>query len=144
MPLCGFNKKMIEGITLFSQGLFEATIERGRQNKVSDLSAVTTEAHEIDLFLKALKARYASPEDTQKRIAQMIYGIAVFSSALFDSTLSQNGHAETDFKSTFDAEVERITVFLEQLELQHQELKKTNSPEQTMIKAAKWIDQNDK
>jgi hypothetical protein len=144
MPLCGFNKKMIEGIALYSEGLFDATIERGRQNNVDDISAVTTEVHEINLFLKALKAKYTTPDDIDKKIAQMIYGIAVFSGALFDSTLDRHGHGDSGLKLSFQDQVKRICLFLEQLEHKHQQLKKVNTPEQTMIKAVQWIDDNDK
>jgi alanyl-tRNA synthetase len=144
MPLCGFNKKMIDGIVTFSEGLFEATIERGRKNNVNSLNAVKTEVEEIDLFIKALQAKYGITVETSKKIAEMIYGIAIFSGSLFESTLSQNGHAKADLKKAFDRQVRKISEFLEQLENKHQELKKTNSPQQTMVKAVQWIDDNDR
>ncbi|MBI3415497.1 MAG: hypothetical protein HY043_09280 [Verrucomicrobia bacterium] len=144
MPLCGFNQKMIEGIATFSEGLYEATIERGRQSKVTDISAVKTEVKEIELFIKALQEKYRMTVETSKKMAEMIYGIAVFSGGLFESALSQNGHAEADLKRVFDGQVEKISKFLEQLESKHQELKKTNTPEQTMVKAVEWIDKNDR
>lgn len=143
MPLCGFNRKMIDGIIIFSEGLFEATIERGRQNKVDDLTAVKTEVEEIDLFIKALQAKYGLTVETSKKMAEMIHGIAIFSGGLFESTLAQNGHAKADLKKAFDQQVKKISDFLEQVENEHQRLKKTNTPEQTMVKAVKWIDDND-
>lgn len=144
MPLCGFNQKMIEGIATFSEGLFEATIERGQQNNVNSLTAIKTEVQEIDLFIKALQEKYGMTVETSKKMVEMIYGIAVFSSGLFESTLSQNGHAKADLKAAFDQRVKKISEFLEQLENKHQELKKTNTPEQTMVKAVQWIDDNDR
>lgn len=144
MPLCGFNKKMIDGIITFSEGLYEATIERGQQNRVDDLTAVRTEVDEIGLFVKALRDKYKTPDDTSKKMAEMIYGIAVFSGSLFKSTLAQNGHATSDLTTTFQNQVKQIGLFLERLEIKHQELKKTNTPEQTMVKAVQWVDDNDK
>lgn len=144
MPLCGFNQKMIEGIVTFSEGLFEATIERGQQNNVNSLTAIKTEVQEIDLFIKALQEKYGMTVETSKKMAEMIYGIAVFSGSLFESTLSQNGHSTEDLKTAFDQRVKRISEFLEQLENKHLELKKTNTPEQTMVKAVQWIDDNDR
>ena len=143
MPLCGFNQKMIEGIATFSEGLYEATIERGRREHPNSLAAVKTEVEEIDLFIKALQEKYGMTVETSKKMAEMIYGIAVFSGGLFESTLSRNGHAEADLKCAFDQQVRRISQFLEQLENKHQELKKSNTPEQTMVKAVQWIDAND-
>jgi hypothetical protein len=144
MPLCGFNKKMIDGIITFSEGLFEATIQRGKQNRVDDFTAVRTEVHEIDLFIKAFRDKYKTPEDTSKKMAEMIYGVAVFSGGLFQSILARNGHATSDFATTFQNQVKEIGLFLERLESKHQELKKTNTPEQTMAKAVQWVDDNDK
>jgi hypothetical protein len=83
MPLCGFNKKMIHGITIFSEGLFEATLQRANEQNI-------------------------------------------------------------DLQTAFRAEVEEIGLFLEALESKYQELKKTNSAEETMRKAVQWIDQNGK
>lgn len=144
MPLCGFNKKMIEGIATFSEGLFEATIERGQQHNVNEIAAVETEVQEIGLFIKALQDKYGITVETSKKMAEMIHGIAVFSGALFEQTLSQNGRTKADLKGTFDKQVKNISEFLEQLENKHQELKKTNTPQQTMVKAVQWIDDNDK
>ena len=143
MPLCGFNKKMIDGIVIFSEGLYEATIERGHQNEVSDLTAIETEIEEIDLFIKALQSKYGLTVETSKRMAEMIYGIAVFSGSLFESTLDKNSQADTDLHQAFNQQVKKISLFLEQLENKHQELKKTNTAELTMVKAVQWIDDND-
>jgi hypothetical protein len=142
MPLCGFNKKMIDGIVIFSEGLYEATIERGHQDKVDDLVAIKTEVKEIDLFVKALQAKYGLTVETSKQMVEMIYGIAVFSGSLFESTLELNGAVNANVRKTFEQQVKNISLFLEQLESKHQELKKKNTPEQTMVKAVQWIDDN--
>jgi len=144
MPLCGFNKKMIDGIVIFSEGLYEATIERGHKNKVDDLVAIKTEVHEIELFIKALQLKYGVTVETSKKMAEMIHGIAVFSGSLFESTLEKNAGANANLSKTFDQQVKKISLFLEQLENKHQELKKTNTPEQTMVKAVQWINDNDR
>lgn len=144
MPLCGFNKKMIHGLSIFSQGLFEATLERGEQNNVDSITAVQIEVKEIDLFIKALQEKYGTPENTSKKMAEMIYGVAVFAGGLFDSTLALNGDSKSDLKHIFEKQVKKVSEFLEQLENKHQELKKANSPENTMLKAVQWIDQNDR
>lgn len=135
---------MIDGIATFSEGLYEATIERGQQNGVTDLTAVTTEIAEIELFIKALQQKYGMTVETSKKMAEMVYGIAVFSGSLFESALPQNGHVKADLKGAFDSRVKEISKFLEQLENKHQELKKANTPEQTMVKAVDWIDKNDR
>jgi uncharacterized membrane protein YgdD (TMEM256/DUF423 family) len=140
--LCGFNQKMIEGIATFSEGLYQATMERGQQNNVTDVAAVKAEIKEIGLFIKALQAKYGMTVESSKKMVEMIYGIAVFSGSLFESTLSQNGHAKADLKRTFDSRVKEISGFLEKCENKSQELQKTNAPEQAMVKAVQWLDKN--
>ncbi len=142
--LCGFNQKMIEGIVTFSEGLYEATIERGRQNELNDLAAVKAEIKEIDLFMKALRDKHGMTVESSKKMVEMIYGIAVFSGSLFKSVLSQNSHTEVDLKKPFDLRVKEIGNFLEKCENKSQELKKGHTPEQAMVKAVQWIDENAK
>ena len=140
--LCGFNPKMIEGIVTFSEGLYAATMERGKQNNVTEVAAVEAEIMEIDLFIKALRAKYGMSVDSSKKMVEMIFGIAVFSGRLFEDTLSHNGHTKADLKVTFESRVKEISEFLEQCENKSQELQKTYAPEQAMVKAVQWIDDN--
>ncbi len=58
MPLCGFNPKMIQGIAIFAQGLFEAVLARSRAEKLDIRVAFEKEVSEITLFLGALEDRY--------------------------------------------------------------------------------------
>jgi hypothetical protein len=60
MPLCGFNAKMIQGIGLFAQGLFEAVLDRARERGVSMEEAFGSEIAEISAFLGALEEKYQS------------------------------------------------------------------------------------
>jgi hypothetical protein len=55
MSVCGFNAKMIDGIVVFAQGLFEATIVRAKENGVSIEGAFKQEVRDIRLFLEALE-----------------------------------------------------------------------------------------
>lgn len=59
MPMCGFNKKMIEGLKAFNEGLVEhglnyrsklnnETIEQGIKREISDMTRLLQELHNID------------------------------------------------------------------------------------------------
>ena len=59
MPVCGFNEKMLEGSTAFSEGLVEhglkyrcekngETIEQGIKREISDMTRLLEEIHRID------------------------------------------------------------------------------------------------
>jgi hypothetical protein len=59
MPICGFNEKMLEGLTAFSEGLIEhglkfrcekngETIEQGIKRELSDMLRLTVEIDKIE------------------------------------------------------------------------------------------------
>jgi len=65
MPICGFNKKMLEGLTAFSEGLVEhglqyrckknkETIEQGIKREISDMTRLHLELPRIDDSAKRL------------------------------------------------------------------------------------------
>lgn len=58
MPLCGFNPKMIQGVAIFAQGLFEAVLARSKEEQIDVRVAFEKEVSEISLFLEALEDKY--------------------------------------------------------------------------------------
>lgn len=58
MPFCGFNPKMVQGLGIFAQGLFEAVLERSQAEKTDIKHAFEKEVSELSLFLEALENRY--------------------------------------------------------------------------------------
>jgi hypothetical protein len=58
MPLCGFNPKMIQGVAIFAQGLFEAVLDRAKNENLEVPVAFEREIAELSVFLKALEDKY--------------------------------------------------------------------------------------
>jgi ribosomal protein S6 len=59
MPICGFNKKMLKGLTAFNEGLVEhglqfrstknnETIDQAIKREISDMTRLLSEIHRID------------------------------------------------------------------------------------------------
>jgi ribosomal protein S6 len=59
MPVCGFNEKMLKGLTAFNEGLVEhgltfrseknnETIDQGIKREISDMTRLLSEIHRID------------------------------------------------------------------------------------------------
>ncbi len=59
MPVCGFNDKMLKGLTAFNEGLVEhglkfrseknnETIDQGIKREISDMTRLLSEIHRID------------------------------------------------------------------------------------------------
>ena len=54
---CGFNEKMVYGLGVFAEGLFEATLARAREQNADIETAFRTELADISQFLEALEAK---------------------------------------------------------------------------------------
>jgi len=58
MPLCGFNPKMLEGLTKFAQGLYEQALKRQKDEGISIERAFEIEIEEMNIFLIKLDEKY--------------------------------------------------------------------------------------
>ncbi|MDP3769726.1 MAG: hypothetical protein U1A23_04475 [Candidatus Sungbacteria bacterium] len=58
MPLCGFNPKMLEGLTKFSQGLYEQALKRQEEDGIPIEQAFAIEVEEMNIFLTKLDEKY--------------------------------------------------------------------------------------
>ena len=58
MPLCGFNPKMLEGLTKFAQGLYEQALKRQQEDGIPIERAFETEVEEMNIFLTKLDEKY--------------------------------------------------------------------------------------
>lgn len=63
MPVCGFDKKMLKGLTLFAQSLYEAALRKSKENNITIERAMEIEIEEMNEFLFALDEKY---EDLRK------------------------------------------------------------------------------
>ena len=58
MPLCGFNPKMLKGLTLFAQGLYEQAKKRSNDDGINMEKSYEKEIEEMNIFLSELDRRY--------------------------------------------------------------------------------------
>ena len=78
MPLCGFNKRMIIGIAIFAEGLFEATLQRAKENNVNIETSFRNEVKDVTEFLNALESKHQelkveyTPKETMGKIVKWI------------------------------------------------------------------------
>lgn len=79
MPLCGFNPKMIQGIAIFAEGLFEATVTRAKEEGLTLPEAFDIELRDIRLFLQAIEDKHQElkkqmpPADAAAGVADLVY-----------------------------------------------------------------------
>jgi len=138
MPLCGFKPDMVKGNNLYLKGLLEATLERDSEPK----KAIQKETKEICLFIESLKEMYKNPEYTKKRRAKFIYGIAILSQAFFEEAVELSENENMPMVDACQIVIDKTSNFLEEIENEHQKLKKIFSPAETMKKSVEWINDN--
>ena len=79
MPLCGFNPKMIQGIAIFAEGLFEATVARAEEEAMTLPEAFQIELRDIRLFLQAIEDRHQElkrkmpPAEAAAGVADLVF-----------------------------------------------------------------------
>jgi len=88
MPLCGFNDKMLKGLDLFAQGLWEQAEKRSKEDNVSLEESLKQEIKEMDIFKEIL-----SKKDSKK--VQALHGIALLAQALYGHALDTDSHKES-------------------------------------------------
>ena len=72
-----FNPKMLEGLTLFAQGLYKSVLERSKEKNISLTKAMENEIEEMNVFLEALNQNYSnlrkdfSAANAMKKLAEI-------------------------------------------------------------------------
>lgn len=64
MPLCGFDAKMLQGLTLFAQGLYESALRLSEEKGIAVDEAMQIEIKEMNVFLGALEEKYQALRKT--------------------------------------------------------------------------------
>jgi len=79
MPFCGFNPKMIRGLAIFAEGLFEATVTRADEEGKTIPDAFQTELRDIGLFLQAIEDKHQElkrkmpPAEAAAGVADLVF-----------------------------------------------------------------------
>ena len=78
MPLCGFNKEMLEGLYLFHKGLVEhGIINRSINNNISVEKTIQNEIKDMDRFLETTK------EINNKELRELIENLTKYSQSFY-------------------------------------------------------------
>ena len=72
MPMCGFNPKILEGLALFAQGVYESALRLAKERDVSIEDAMEIEIREMGVFLAALDERYDELRKTRSVDVAMV------------------------------------------------------------------------
>ena len=128
MPLCGFNKKMIDGLRQFGEGLYDQAEKRAMEDNVSLRESFDNEVTEMDTFLAIL-----AKKDPIR--FQALTGITHLAQALY-----RNGQGLDQPKDKFLEEFEKLLAFLVELDDKYyKELRPGTDPKTALQKLGEWI-----
>lgn len=81
MPLCGFNPKMLHGLTEFAQGLYEQALKRQAQDNIPIERAFEIEVEEMNIFLTKLDEQYYDKLRTRHSVDEAMQRLIAWSAA---------------------------------------------------------------
>lgn len=79
MPFCGFNPKMLHGLTEFAQGLYEQALRRSEREGVPLERAFAIEVEEMNVFFAALDRRYYEELRPKHNVADAVERLVAWS-----------------------------------------------------------------
>ncbi|MDB4984133.1 MAG: hypothetical protein JWM20_312 [Patescibacteria group bacterium] len=129
MPLCGFNQKMLDGLGLFAEGLWEQAIKRSEEDKVSIEESLKQEIKEMNIFKEIL-----AEKDPKK--VQGLHGIAFLAQALYGHALDTDSH-----KESYDQGFARERKLFQDVDAKYyDELRPSFGPEEALRKLGEIIE----
>lgn len=134
MPLCGFNEKMLNGLSLFAEGLFEQAIKRSEEDQLSLEDSLKQEISEMDIFREILASK-------GERL-QVLTGITLIAQGMYREGLDK---IPDRIKEKFFSAVEKEKEFCVGLDTEYYDnLRPQYGPIQALHKLSPWIDTNRK
>ncbi len=131
MPLCGFNRKMLEGLSLFAEGLFEQAIKRSGEDGLSLEESLKQEISEMDIFREILDSKGAR--------FQVLKGITLIAQDLYRQGIAST--AEEIKENFFDAVAEEKDFCVELDKEYYENLRPIFGPVKALHQLSPWIDE---
>lgn len=127
MPLCGFNEKMLEGLRMFNEGLFEhGLIERSKVKGIFVEDTLARELAEMDGFLRE------TGQINNQAVREVIEGLTLYARGVYGLMRGKN-------VSQYPAVVQQLhTLFVEMDEVYYSQLE---GKPHAMADLVYWINQ---
>lgn len=120
MPVCGFNQKMLEGLSALHEGLVEhGLIERSKIRKQTVSQTIDREFSDMERFLRETN-RIADPE-----VREMTEAITQYARAFYNLIQSRGGieNYQQTIRELNDFYVEMDRKYYEELEGKHNSMR---------------------
>lgn len=139
MALCGFNKEMLDGLTMFAQGLFKQVPKRAAEDNLSTEDSINQELAEMETFLQVL-------EESNQEVT-FLKGVTYMAQALYAQSIAENGaNSPEEIASRYSQTAEAEIEFCKELDEQYYGSLRPNSedPHQALKMLKPWIESYEK
>lgn len=133
MPMCGFDKQMLDGLDEFHQGLVEAVKKKSKKDSITVEEAVMWELKEMNLFLKEL---VILGNEVNK---QKLMGIANYSMAFYLGALGKSKEKGIDIVEAMGEEMKSNRNFLSEIDSYYYDYLE-GKKENPMRELISWMD----
>lgn len=134
MPLCGFDKQMLDGLSMFYEGLAEAVIRKSKANEITMVQAIETEIKEMNEFVDELSGLH----DVLAR--QKLIGITNYAQSFYQEILKRNEHSKRDIRQIMEEIIKETRNFLFMVDKMYEEhFRQKSSPMKELVS---WINKD--
>jgi hypothetical protein len=131
MPMCGFNQKMLEGLSLFAEGLFDQAIKRSGEDNLSLEESLKQEILEMNIFREIL--------DSKGEKFQVLKGLTLIAQGMYKQGL---GGTQEEIKEHFFEAAAQERDFCVKLDGEYYEnLRPKFGPIKALQKLSPWLDE---
>ena len=131
MPLCGFNRKMLDGLRQFGEGLFDQALKRAQDDSLSLPDSVKAEIEEMNIFLDILSV----PSESAR--VNTVLGVTLVARA---SYWAAQGETEEEIRSNFMRKLDENIAFLRRMDAKYyDEFRPGREPEDALKLLCEWI-----
>lgn len=133
MPVCGFDKNMLDGLEKFLTGLIDAIERNSKLNNTSKEKTIEEEIKEMEEFVKELQVL------RNKLNKEKLIGLVYFARAFYLSSLQRAKEENIDVNEAMKKEIKDTINFFDEVDkIYYERLKgKVSQPLKELVK---WIE----
>lgn len=123
MPLCGFDKQMLDGLDMFHRGLADSIIRKSKEVGITLEESIHQELDEMNEFIKELQ-KLPNRVDKQKLI-----GLANYAQSFYEGSLQRSRKDSIEINEAMDLEIKTTRNFLYEVDRCYEEDLKGKVPD---------------
>jgi len=135
MPLCGFDKQMLDGLSAFYNGLAEAVRRKSIRQNITIVQAIEIELREMDEFIAEL------PNLNDDLFKQKLIGITHYAQSFYHEVLKRHNETKEDINKIMETIIKETRSFLYMIDKMYEE--RFRKMDSSMKELISWINKGE-